>query len=209
MHMEGDYNKISWPDGSLYLRRLSAPFCSTTGLPECDNMLKHIFEDLSLTRLQKAPLVKLRKGLLKPILPEEEPFQLVHIDHLGPFVVSQGFQHKSWWSLTPVPAMLNCFHAIVLQLKKQSTILRNSRYALRFGFPSCIIPDQGTTFIAELFESWRKTHAIQHTLISTRHPRANGLVERINRVIVPQMSILMRNEDNWMVSSPAQNSMNH
>lgn len=38
---------------------------------------------------------------------------------------------------------------------------------------------------------------IHHTLNSSRHPQANGQVERVNRTLVPLISAYGEKEDEW------------
>ncbi|XP_022169188.1 uncharacterized protein LOC111032982, partial [Myzus persicae] len=52
------------------------------------------------------------------------------------------------------------------------------------GIPDWIISDRGSCFKSRSFEQFCTTHNIEHIVNSTRHPQANGQVERANRTIV-------------------------
>lgn len=58
-----------------------------------------------------------------------------------------------------------------------------------------VIADRGSAFTAYQFGDYCATNNIHRTLISVRQPQANGLVERTNRVVVPQMRIYCERED--------------
>lgn len=47
----------------------------------------------------------------------------------------------------------------------------------RFGLPCMVRTDRGSEYRGE-FDQYMQANGVQHRLISTEHPRANGLVER-------------------------------
>jgi len=78
---------------------------------------------------------------------------------------------------------------VIDKLKKQATI---------FGNPKRIISDRGTCFTSKDFQQYCKEENIQHVLITTGIPRANGQVERINRTLIPILSKLAApNSNEW------------
>ena len=52
----------------------------------------------------------------------------------------------------------------------------------RFGLPCMVRTDRGSEYRGE-FDQYMQANGVHHRLISTEHPRANGLVERQNRTI--------------------------
>ena len=52
----------------------------------------------------------------------------------------------------------------------------------RYGLPAHVCSDGGTEYQGE-FADYLRVHGIDHALISTMHPRANGQVERMNGCI--------------------------
>ena len=52
----------------------------------------------------------------------------------------------------------------------------------RYGLPVAVRSDKGTEYRGA-FDDYLKANAIQHRVISTMNPRANGMVERFNRTI--------------------------
>jgi len=60
-----------------------------------------------------------------------------------------------------------------------------------------MITDRGSCFTSRPFEQFCKDHQIRHILNSTRHPQANGQVERANRTIVPLLSMSSEDQRRW------------
>lgn len=56
-----------------------------------------------------------------------------------------------------------------------------NKLAVNFGNPRRIISDRGTAFTSNEFREYCKKENIEHVLITTGVPRANGQVERMNR----------------------------
>ena len=52
----------------------------------------------------------------------------------------------------------------------------------RFGVPSIVRVDRGTEYAGD-FSKYLRSLGVTVSLISTAHPRSNGLVERYNRVL--------------------------
>ena len=57
-------------------------------------------------------------------------------------------------------------------------------FVLQFGAPQKLISDRGTAFTPNMFEQYTKKHRIRHVLISSGHPQANVMVERMNRTVL-------------------------
>lgn len=66
-----------------------------------------------------------------------------------------------------------------------------------FGVPRMIITDRGTCFTSNEFKKYCRMMGIHHTLNSSRHPQANGQVERVNRTLVPLIAAYGEKEDEW------------
>lgn len=70
---------------------------------------------------------------------------------------------------------------MVNRLKKQS---------VSFGNPKRIISDRGAAFTSAVFEDYCNEEGIEHVLITTGIPRANGQVERVNCTLIPLVTKL-------------------
>lgn len=129
-----------------------------------------------------------QEGFLNPIAKGEVPLDTYHIDHLGPlpstkknyrhiFVVIDGFSKFVWLYTTKTTSTSE----VLDKLRKQ---------ALIFGNPRRIISDRGTAFISNDFSEYCASENIEHVLITTGVPRANGQVERVNRTIISLLTKL-------------------
>lgn len=125
------------------------------------------------------------EGWLRPLDKDDRPLETYY---LGPIpstkksyahilVVVDGFSKFVWL----YPTKLTTTEEVILRLKKQATI---------FGNPRCIVSDRGIAFTSHAFRDYCKEEGVEHVLITTGVPRANGQVERMNRVIVAVLTKL-------------------
>lgn len=78
---------------------------------------------------------------------------------------------------------------VIVKLKKQSMI---------FGNPRRIISDRDTAFTSKEFEDYCAAEKIKHVLTTIGIPRANGQVERVNRVLIPLLTKLSESKrEEW------------
>ena len=74
----------------------------------------------------------------------------------------------------------------------------------RFGMPNSIITDRNRSFVNALLDALCKMLGVKHTLISPRHPRANGLCERQNQVIKNHLKkVIDPNQVDWDMKLPS------
>ena len=69
-------------------------------------------------------------------------------------------------------------------------------FIAHYGKPDRIISDRGTAFTATEFEKFCEEYEIQHVKIVSGVPRANGQVERTNRVLATCLTSLTEEEEN-------------
>lgn len=67
----------------------------------------------------------------------------------------------------------------------------------RYGIPRVIVSDRGTCFTAGAFKKFCESKGARHILNSPRHPQANGMVERVNRTLIPVIQAEMKSEKQW------------
>lgn len=129
-----------------------------------------------------------QEGYLNMIEKGELPLDTYHIDHLGPlpstkknykyiFAVVDAFTKFVWLYATRTTNAVE----VIDKLKKQSFI---------FGNPRRIISDRGAAFTSKDFTDYCTTENIKHVLITTGVPRANGQIERVNRVLISLLTKL-------------------
>jgi transposase InsO family protein len=142
--------------------------------------------------LNKTPSGR-QQGLLHPIQTGRRPFSIVHLDHLGPFVKSSKGNQE-------LLVLIDNFTRFVRLTPVKSTSAQNVLKSLKefvneFGLPERIISDRGSCFTSKLFEQYCAENGIKHTLNATKHPQANGMVERANRTILSTITTSMTSKD--------------
>lgn len=127
-----------------------------------------------------------KQGFLHPIEKIDIPFDTVHIDHVGPFVrSSKGNMHI----LVLIDAFTRYIYLKPVRNTKSSTSIKVLReYFSIFGTPRRIISDRGTSFTSDSFKEFISQKGIKHVLNAVATPRANGQVERYNKVIVDSLT---------------------
>jgi len=127
--------------------------------------------------------------LLQPIEKGSVPLDTLHVDHLGPlpstkksyqyiFALVDAFSKFTWLYATKSTSTAE----VVIRLKRQAAIFCN---------PRRIISDRGTAFTSNDFKEYCCEEGIEHCLITTGIPRANGQVERLNRTLLPLLTKLV------------------
>ncbi|KAF4526327.1 hypothetical protein B566_EDAN012253 [Ephemera danica] len=154
--------------------------------------VSHCFECIA----NKTPSGK-RPGLLHPIPPGKRPFETIHLDHLGPFVTSS---RGNKFLLLVVDNLTKFVRLYATKdTSSRGVLFALNDFVMRHGLPERCITDRGTAFTALVFAEFCRIRGILHILISTRHPRANGQVERVNRTVLPVITSAMTapNQRDW------------
>ncbi|KAJ8915909.1 hypothetical protein NQ315_015524 [Exocentrus adspersus] len=114
---------------------------------------------------------------------EGKPFDVVHIDHLGPFVTSS---RKNKYILVIIDNLTKFVRLEATRDTKADGVVKKLEdFVLDFGALTKIISDRATCFTSQKFEAFCRKHGIKHVLNSPRHAQANGQVEIVNRTIIP------------------------
>lgn len=132
-------------------------------------------------------------GELHPIPPGNRPFEIVNADHLGPFVTTP---RQNKYVLAIIDNLTKYVHIVpVRNVSERITSKKVQDFFERFGAARRIITDRGTCFTAKGFQDMCQKFGVKHTLNSSRHPQANGLVERLNQTLLPSMRCAVSNEE--------------
>lgn len=135
-----------------------------------------------------------QEGFLIPIEKGEVPLDTYHIDHVGPFPSTKK-NYKYIFVIIELNALLNAFSKFVWLYATKTTnanevLDKLTKQSIIFGNPRRIISDRGTAFTSNNFAEYCIKENIEHILTTTGIPRANGQVERINRIIIPLLTKL-------------------
>jgi len=135
-------------------------------------------------------------GVLHSIPPGRRPFEVVHGDHIGPFVTStEG--HRYILVLVDNLTKFVCLFA-AMDTSTEGVLYAMEKFVNRYGLLKKLITGRGTCFTyLGWFENYCDERGISHILNSTRRPQANGQVERINSVILAMLMSRAGGEDQW------------
>ena len=136
-------------------------------------------------------------GFLHPIPPGNKPFDTVHADYLGPFIRSTTGNRYLLVFIDDLTKFVEL--ALTETTSAEELMSRTEELVLHYGTPRRLICDRGTCFTSKLFEDYCEKRGIQLVLNSSRHPRANGQVERVNRTVLPVIQARIENdeEETW------------
>ena len=137
------------------------------------------------------------EGELHPISAGCRPFDIIHTDHIGPFPTSTKGNRYVLGIIDNLTKFVQLY--AVKSTHVDTTVAKFEEFVGRFGAPNRIISDRGSSFTAHVFQAFCLFYAIKHTLNSSRHPRANGLIERLNGTLLTAMkiSVVNGNEKHW------------
>lgn len=123
------------------------------------------------------------------------PFHTINVDHLGPFPDSA--KKNSHVLVITDNFTKYTFLKAVKGAKCEGTVKVMQEFMDTFGCPSRIITDRGTAFTGKNFVNFCADNDIKHVLNATACPRANGQVERQNRVLKAAISTMTDNDKYW------------
>lgn len=132
------------------------------------------------------------EGYLHSIPKNDKPFDTVHADFYGPLEATK-LKNKF------VLAIIDGFTKFVRLFATKTTSAKETINCFKLYFkqlsrPHRVITDRGSNFTSNEFKSFLKENCIQHVLVATATPRANGQVERVNRTLTPMLAKLVDKE---------------
>lgn len=150
--------------------------------PNMRNTIEKIIQNCINCILSNRKTGKL-DGYLNPIPKGNVPLETYHVDHLGPLPSTK---KRYCYIFVIVDAFSKFVWLFGTRSTGSSEVLdKLSKLANIFGNPKRIISDRGTAFTSNEFREYCRSENIQHVLVTTGVPRANGQVERINRTLIP------------------------
>ncbi|KAJ8932980.1 hypothetical protein NQ318_011197 [Aromia moschata] len=124
------------------------------------------------------------EGFLHPYEKRAVPFDTVHIDHLGPYL------------LVVIDAFTKYTLAKPTKTLSSAEAIENLRWIFgEFGYPRRIISDQGLAFTSKAFASFMAEK--RHATNAVATPRTNGQVERSNRTLIEAITASAAGEARW------------
>ena len=127
-------------------------------------------------------------------------FLSLHLDLVGPLPESEG---KSYL-LTVIDRYSRWLEAIPLSSITATdcakALLRH--WVARFGVPVDITTDQGRQFSSTLWADLTRFLGIKALRTTSYHPQANGMVERVHRVLKERLMARSPSASDWMTNLP-------
>lgn len=147
-------------------------------------------------------------GLLHPIPLGQRPFGTVHMDHVGPFITTaEGNKY--------ILALVDNFTKFIVlyavaTTKAEPMLSCVEEFVKKYGLPRRFITDRGTCFTSDLFDGYCADQGIQLVLTSSRHPQANGQVERTHSVVMTMLIAHSDSPEKWdLALHEVQNNINN
>jgi transposase InsO family protein len=127
-------------------------------------------------------------GYLKVPEKPDKPFQMIHIDHLGPL-------NKTRRNNLHLLVVVDAFTKFIAFYPTKTTNTREvvkhlTDYFHDYSVPRKITSDRGSAFTSKEFGKFINEYGIVHILNATASPQSNGQVERYNRTLVPVLAKL-------------------
>lgn len=136
-----------------------------------------------------------KQGYLHPIQKTAIPFHTIHLDCTGPFQQSrEGYRHI----LLMIDGFTKfCILKPLKTLSAQELIPLIRETITLFGTPSLVITDRGTNFSSTQIRSLFNELHVEHHMIATGTPRANGQVERYVTTVINMLATTCNNLSDW------------
>jgi transposase InsO family protein len=134
-------------------------------------------------------------GFLHPIPKFDVPLHTIHIDHLGPFVLST---RKNAYLIIAIDGFTKFAFLKAVRTTMVGPLLQFLDEIFNmFCVTLRIICDRGSSFTNKRFGEYCKTMGIKVNYNTTATPRANGQAERYNRTILNALSSSTDDERKW------------
>ena len=137
------------------------------------------------------------ENYLKNIDKGVEPFDTIHVDHMGPLQVTPRRNKHIFAVVDAFTRFIKLYATKSTGSKEVIKCLEN--YFVQYSVPRRIVSDRGTCFTSDEFRYFVDSRSVKHVLTGTANPQANGAIERFNRVIAPVLSKIRQegDEQNW------------
>ena len=117
---------------------------------------------------------------------EADPWEVLCVDLIGPYTIKRrGKQNLILWCVTMIDPATGWFEMREIPNKEAITIanLVKQTWLTRYPWPSLIVFDRGSEFMAEFARMVEKDYGIKKKPTTTRNPQANSIIERIHQTI--------------------------
>lgn len=111
-----------------------------------------------------------------------QPWERIHVDFAGPI------QNK--YLLVVVDAYSGYPEVFITSdMKSDTVITRLRRLFSQLGVPTCLVSDNGPSFVSERVTEWLSSIGCSHVTTPPYHPQSNGIAERLVRTVKESIKI--------------------
>ena len=142
-----------------------------------------------LSRRIKAPLVITDTP--------SRPFEKCALDIVGPLTITN---NENRYLLTFQDHLTKFSKAMPLPNQEANTVSKAfvTKIVLEYGIPECILTDQGTNFMSEVFKNTCKLLKIKKIQTTAYHPESNGVLERSHRTLAEYLRhFINKDQTDW------------
>ena len=117
-----------------------------------------------------------------------EPFEMVSVDVLGPFVAAEGSGNK--YVLVYCDHLTRWVETVAFRRNDSAVMARVlvERIMCRHGAPRVLLSDRGRPFLSALAREVYRLLRVKKVSTAAYKPQTNGLVERFNRTLAEMLS---------------------
>ena len=152
---------------------------------------------------QRTKRTKKKYGHLPPKEAETVPWDTLCVDLIGPYNIKRKNRKEplTLWALTMIDPATGWFEIASITTKRADIIsnIIEQTWFTRYPWPSQVILDRGTEFMAEFTTMLEEEYGITKKPITKRNPQANSIIERVHQTIgnmIRTFSVHSSNDDN-------------
>ena len=107
------------------------------------------------------------------------------IHHKGKFKNGHKKNDLTLWCVTMIDPVTNWLEIAEIKTKRSDVVSNviETTWLNRYQWPTQVILDRGTEFMAEFTQMIKEDYGIKKKPITTRNPQANGILERVHQTI--------------------------
>ncbi|KAL4123256.1 hypothetical protein QTP88_015463 [Uroleucon formosanum] len=145
--------------------------------------------------IEYSPITGKREGYLHSIPKGDRPFLTIHVDHLGPLEKTKNSNKFILVVIDSFSKFVKCYPNRTT--KTEEVVLHLKNYFRTYSKPKRLVSDRGTAFTSNDFKTFLLSESVEHVLIATGAPRANGQVDVVNQSIVPMLAKISEPVNEW------------
>ena len=146
-------------------------------------MVKNVCASCHTCQITKTKKVKYGKLPLKEV--EATPWDVLCIDLIGPYEITNNNKKLTLWALTMIDPATGWFDMASIKTKTADVIANKLEHTwlTKYPRPTKVILDRGTEFMAEVISLLRDDYDIKRKPITARNPQANAILERAHQTV--------------------------